>query len=78
MGLLGHRTLASLSVQGQTPDTMFDVVAVAFVQMISHASGYVVSGRGHRPPVDKKFVGRSSGPSLRSSRTVLFGAVRMN
>jgi len=31
-------------VQGQTPDALFDALAVAFVQMISDASCYVVSG----------------------------------
>ena len=36
--------LARLSVQGQTPDALFDALAVAFVQMISDASRYVVSG----------------------------------
>ena len=73
---------ASLSVQGQTPDALFDALAAAQIdfrcQLLCRVRSTATSPLGHRLPVDKKFAGQTSGPSSRSSSTVLFGAVRMS
>ena len=47
-------------------------------QSLCRVRSAATSPLGHRLPVDKKFAGQTSGPSSRSSSTVLFGAIRMN
>lgn len=47
-------------------------------QSLCRVRSTATSPLGHRLPVDKKFAGQTSGPSSRSSSTVLFGAIRMN